>query len=253
MHYRFAGPDKPVKPALVLLHQNPSSSFEYEQLMAAVATDRLVYAFDTPGYGMSDAPPEPLHMTGYAASFSDAIDALAIIGPVDVYGFHTGALLAVELALLRSDKIGRVALTGIPMYPPEKRAELLAQAKDGPAPDEKGVATLSLLSRLWDYIVVQRDPRAPFDRAMRSFADKAMVLDRASWAYQGVWSYDYARLSALKLPTLLLQPDEQLRDASLAAAKLITNIKVRELPDLDRDIFEFAQERIAHELHNFFD
>lgn len=220
--------------------------------MAAVSTDRQVYAFDTPGYGMSDAPPEPLDMTAYAASFSDAIDALQIDGPLDVYGFHTGALLAIELALLRSEKVRRMALTGIPMYPPEKRAELLAQAKNEPTPDESGQVTLSLLSRLWDYIVVQRDKRVPFDRAMRSFSNKAMALDRASWAYLGVWSYDYARLSALKLPTLLLQPDEQLKDASLAAAKLITDIKVHELPDLDRDIFEFAQERMAHELHIFF-
>ncbi|MEO9599404.1 alpha/beta fold hydrolase [Parasphingorhabdus sp.] len=253
MHYRFAGPDQPAKPVLVLLHQNPSSSFEYEQLMAAVATDRQVFAFDTPGYGMSDAPPEPLDMAGYAASFSDAIDALNIDGPIDVYGFHTGALLAIELALLRSEKVGRLALTGIPMYPPEKRAELLAQAKDGPAPNESGEVTLSLLTRLWDYIVIQRDARVPLDRAMRSFADKAMALDRASWAYLGVWSYDYSRLDALKLPTILLQPDEQLRDASLAAARLISNIKIHEFPDLDRDIFEFAQERIANELHKFFD
>lgn len=252
MHYREAGPHSPTAPTLVLLHQNPSSSYEYELLMEALATDRRVIAFDTPGYGMSDAPPAPLDMADYAASFSDAIDNLGIEGTIDVYGFHTGALLTIELALLRSDKVRRIALTGIPMYPPDKRADLLKQAKDRPENDEAGTVILSMLSRLWNYVVVQRDKRVSLERSIRAFADKAWVLDRASWAYQGVWSYDYTRLPRLTTPSLLVQPDEQLLEASLAAAKLIPNITIRRLPDLNRDIFEFAQEKIAHELHHFF-
>ncbi len=252
MHYREAAPENPTAPTLILLHQNPSSSYEYELLMKAVSKDRRVIAFDTPGYGMSDAPPAPLDMAAYAASFSDAIDNLQVEGKIDVYGFHTGTLLAIELALLRRDKVGRIALTGIPMYPPAKRADLLRQIKEGPENDEQGTVTLSMLARLWDYVVVQRDKRVSLDRAIRAFADKAWVLDRSSWAYRGVWSYDYARLPGLNIPSLLLQPDEQLREASLAAAALIPDITIRHLPDLNRDIFEFAQEQIAHELCHFF-
>ncbi|ATW03381.1 alpha/beta fold hydrolase [Sphingorhabdus sp. YGSMI21] len=253
MHYREAAPEGPSAPTLILLHQNPSSSYEYELLMEALATDRRVIAFDTPGYGMSDPPPAPLDMAGYAAAFSDAIDALAIAGPIDVYGFHTGSLLTIELALLRSDKVARVAMTGIPMYPEEKRAELLRNAVETPANDDEGTAILSMLPRLWDYVVGQRDRRVPLERAIRSFADKAWMLDRSSWAYRGVWSYDYTRITGLTLPALLLQPDEQLREASLEAAALIPGITICHMSDLNRDIFEFAQERIANELRLFFD
>ena len=66
-----------------------------------MAADRRVIAFDTPGYGMSDAPPAPPGMAGYAAAFADALDAMGVAGPVDLYGFHTGTLLSIELAIAR--------------------------------------------------------------------------------------------------------------------------------------------------------
>lgn len=252
MHYRTAGRESSSVPTLVLLHQNPSSSFEYEQLIAAMGTDRRVIAFDTPGYGMSDSSPSPPGMAGYAAAFADALDALEITGPIDLYGFHTGTLLAIELALLRPDLVRRIALTGIPMYPAEARAAKLAEAEAFPAPDEQGTVIIDLLTRLWDYVVVRRDQRVPLVKATRNFADKAFALDRFTWAYRGVWSYDYDRLAGLSCPTLLLQPNEALRDVSLAAAELIANITVHELPLLDRDIFDHAAEHLADELRHFF-
>jgi len=250
MHYREAGPvDAPV---LVLLHQNPSSSWEYEPLIRALATDRRVIAFDTPGHGMSDAPPAPPGMAGYSAAFADALAAMAIAGPLDLYGFHTGTLLAIELALALPRQVRRLALTGIPMYPAPERARKLAEAEAFPAPDAEGTVILGLLEKLWAYVVAARAPGVPLDRAIRHFADKASILDRFTWAYRGVWSYDFTRLTALDLPVLLLQPHEALREPSLAAARLIAGCTVRDLPDLDRDIFDLAPERLADDLRTFF-
>ncbi len=251
LHYREAGEPVEGQPTLVLLHQNPSSSWEYEKLMEALAPHRHVIAFDTPGYGMSDTPPSPPGMAGYAEAFSDGLDALGLEGEVDLYGFHTGTLLAIELALLRRDKVRRIGLTGIPMYPEEPRAQRLKAAQETPEPDESGEVVLGLLKMLWDYIVVNRDKRVPLDRAVLAFSDKTYALERMHYAYLGVWSYDYSRLPELTQPVLLIQPHEDLLEVSLEAAKLIPNATVVELPDLDREIFEIAPERIAHELHNF--
>jgi pimeloyl-ACP methyl ester carboxylesterase len=252
MHYRAAG-SVSAKPVLVMLHQNPSSSWEYEPLIAAMARDRRVIAFDTPGHGMSDAPPAPPGMAAYAASFADGIAALGITGPIDLYGYHTGSLLAAELALALPAQVRRIALTGIPMYPLETRAKKLREAEEFPAPDEDGKVILDLLTRLWAYVVKARDPRQPLPQAIRHFADKAAILDRFTWAYRGVWSYDYARLAQIACPVLLLQPREALREPALAAAELIQGITIRDLPDLDRDIFDIAPEELARELRNFFD
>lgn len=258
LHYRTAGPDDETiasgisagQPAIVLLHQNPSSSFEYEPLIRSLATTHRVYAFDTPGHGMSDAPPAPAGMAGYAAAFSDALDALGL-ETVDLYGFHTGTLLAAELAILRPEKVRRTVMTGIPMYDAPTRARKLAEAKAFPAPDDDGKVILGLLQRLWTYVVTSRDSRVPLAKAVLNFADKAAVLDRSTWAYKGVWGWDFARLSLVPCPVLVLQPAEDLRAVSLKAAQVIPNAVVRELPDLDRDIFDIAPEILAHEIRTF--
>ncbi|MCJ1961898.1 alpha/beta fold hydrolase [Novosphingobium mangrovi (ex Hu et al. 2023)] len=257
LHYRSCGSAAPDRTPVVLLHQNPSSSYEYEALIEALGRDRLVYAFDTPGYGMSDAPPAPPGMAGYAQAFSDGLDALAesgeLTGKVDLYGFHTGTLLACELALARPDRVRSVALTGIPMFDEATLADKLAYAETFPTPDEDGTVIIDLLSNLWKYVVGARDPRVPLEKAVFNFADKANALDRFTWAYKGVWSYDYARLEMVEQPAFLLQPAEQIREPSLRAAARMQRCTVTEMPDLDRDIFDIAPERIANELCNFFD
>ena len=255
MHYREAGARREGQSSLVMLHQNPSSGWEYEPLMAALADRHHVIAFDTPGYGMSDKPPAPLSIEGYAESFADALEALeaeaTISGPIDLYGFHSGTLLAIDLAILLGPKVRRVALTGIPMYPSDKRAELHAVACEDKSPDESGEKVLSTLAYLWDYIVVQRDKRVPLDRAMLTFSEKTYALERMHWVYMAVWSYDYSRLAQITQPVLVLQPHEQLLEASRAAAELIANSTLVELPELDREVFEIAPERLADELHDF--
>lgn len=257
LHYRDAGPRDADRPAVVLLHQNPSSGFEYEPLIAELASDRRVIAFDTPGYGMSDAPPAPPGMAAYATAFSDGLDALAadglLDGPVDLYGFHTGTLLSTELAILRPDRVRSLAMTGIPMFPAEVARAKLSDAVDYPAPDEGGEVILSLLKNLYAYVVGNRDPRVPLARALLNYADKARVLNRFTWAYQGVWSWDFARLSLVTQPVLVLQSHEDLLENSREASKLLQKPTWRELPDLDRDIFDVAPELIAHELRAYFD
>lgn len=257
LHYRIAGPLDSPRPPVILLHQNPSSGFEYEPLIAALAGDRRVIAFDTPGYGMSDAPPAPPGMAGYAAAFSDGLDRLAaeglIAGPVDLYGFHTGTLLCAELAILRPDLVRRVAMTGIPMFPADEAAVRLRSALDHPEPDEAGTVILGLLERLYRYVVGERDPAVPLAKALLNFADKARVLHRFTWAYQGVWAWDFARLALVSQPVLVLQSHEDLLELSRAACGRLRDATWQELPGLDRDIFDVAPGRIAAALSAYFD
>lgn len=257
LHYRDAGPRDGARPAVVLLHQNPSSGFEYEALIAALASDRRVIAFDTPGYGMSDAPPAPPGMAAYAAAFADGLDALAadglLEGPVNLYGFHTGTLLCAELAIARPDRVRALAMTGIPLFPAEVAAAKLGEAVNYPALDEDGEVILTLLRNLYGYVVGKRDPRVPLDKAVLNFADKARVLNRFTWAYQGVWSWDFARLGLVAQPVLVLQSHETLLENARAASGLLRQATWRELPGLDRDIFDIAPELIADELRAYFD
>ena len=242
LHYVRGEPASgaPTAPPLILLHQNPSSTFEYKWLIELMAADRTVIAFDTPGYGMSDAPPGPLRAEDYAAVFSDGIDQLDLgEGNVDVYGFHTGTVFACELALARPDRIGRLVLTGVPYRTPPERAERLANIHAVPAPEEAGDGIFERLRWLWDFTVKGRHPGVSVERAADIFIDRARTLNRYWWPYDAVWRWPVEdRLPLIHQPVLILQPDEMLRDQSVNAASLLRNGSIQELPDLNRDVFE---------------
>jgi pimeloyl-ACP methyl ester carboxylesterase len=255
VHYRTAGEDGEHVPVL-LLHQNPSSSFEYEPLIRELASDRRVVALDTPGYGMSDAPPEPLSMEGYATAMAESLDAVGL-GPssaFDVYGFHTGALLAIEVALALPDRVRQVAVTGLPMRSAEERAELLAKAKNAPALDEEGEVALAMGRGLWNYVVAARKPGLSLERYGALWMDKYRALDKSSWAYVGVWSYDYDRMRRVTQPALLIQPDETIRDVSIEAIRLVPNHTIIEFPELERDVLDLPEgvSSIAAAMRDFF-
>ncbi len=259
VHYRTNGPVRDSgRPPLVLLHQNPSSSLEYTRLITAIGEDRLVIALDTPGYGMSDAPPAPLSMADYSACLGEALEGLLSDddGPVDLYGFHTGTLLAIEIALAIPQRVRRLALSGIPFHTPEERATRLSAAQAGVDLDEAGDVAVDLARRLWDYVVAARDPRAELAEAATMWMEKLRPLDRQSWAYVGVWSYAYEdRLPLLTHPVLLLQPDEIIAPQSIAAAALMPNARVERLDGFPRDIFHIPEgiTALADALRHYFD
>ena len=233
------------RPPLLLFHQNPSTSEEYRHLIAAMATDRIVCALDTPGYGMSDRPPAPLSITGYAEALVEGIDALGLAGglagsgPVDVFGFHTGTFLAIEVARLLGARCGRIALAGIPLRPDDERRLRLDQIHAVAPPTDDGEAIFARLRWLWDFLVTQRTPGVPIARAAEMFMERAKPLHRYWWAYEGVWTYPIEqRLAEIAQPVLVLVPDEMFAVQSRAAAAQMPDATVCELPALHREIFE---------------
>ena len=256
LHYLKGSPanGQSIFPPLVLLHQNPSSSVEYKYLVAEMAKDREVIAFDTPGNGMSDWPPEPQNMTGYAFAFADGIANLGLAknGPVDVFGYHTGTLLAAELAIIAPAKVGRVVMSGIPNRTDEQRVEHLRQIEEGPKLTEDGAQVLNQLHMLWEFVVVRRQPGIPLRRAVEMFTEKAKPLDRYWWPYIGVWTYDFkGRFPLIRQPVVILQPHEPLLEYSRAAAELMATSTFVELPDLERDVFDVGIPTFARELRNY--
>lgn len=124
MHYRHAGIRGSARP-LVLVHASPGSSVGVMNLMAAMSTDRRVIAPDTLGNGdSSGAIPEGADVRFFAGRLLETLDALGIEG-FDLYGTHTGASLATELALAHPERVASLALDGMGLYPPEFQHELL--------------------------------------------------------------------------------------------------------------------------------
>ena len=122
VHYRRAGDG----PCLVLLHQSPQSSLEYVALMKDWGRHFTVIAPDTPGYGSSDPiEGDGLTMADFADCVAEFIRALGI-RRTGLYGFHTGAAMAVETAARHPDLITAVAVNGYGAFNEEEQADLQA-------------------------------------------------------------------------------------------------------------------------------
>jgi pimeloyl-ACP methyl ester carboxylesterase len=85
----------------------------FRPVLRDLGRDRSVYAPDLPGSGESDAPEHTPVVADHAAAFVDLIDSLRL-KQVDVIGYQTGALAAVELALAKPEQVRRLILIGVP-------------------------------------------------------------------------------------------------------------------------------------------
>lgn len=109
----------------VLLHASPLSSAALEPLLVALGTDRPVVTFDNPGNGDSAAPSGVPEIWDSAAILGEGIDALGF-EDYDLYGTHTGALLAMEIAIARPKQIHRLILDGVTLFSEAETADYLA-------------------------------------------------------------------------------------------------------------------------------
>jgi pimeloyl-ACP methyl ester carboxylesterase len=107
------------KPPMLLLHSSPLSSQLMVKFATHLAATRDVIALDTLGQGDSCPPARPDAMMDY---FADATArALATLGDkyrtVDVFGTHTGARIAADLAIDRPQSVRKVVLDGMRRMP----------------------------------------------------------------------------------------------------------------------------------------
>ena len=139
VHYRTCGLDEiPSRLPLYMIHASPSSSLNLVPLMSKLGESRPVLAPDTLGFGDSPPPAQDVpNADGYAESVVRIMDALGL-ETCDVYGSHTGAHIASELAILYPDRVRRLVFDGIGLFPPEDRADFLANYAPEVHPDEFG-------------------------------------------------------------------------------------------------------------------
>jgi pimeloyl-ACP methyl ester carboxylesterase len=121
VHYRRAGNGPP----FVLFHSSPQSAGFVMPGLMPLAGDWTLIGLDTPGYGGSD----PLPMAAptavdYADAAAEAMTALGI-ACAPVYGTHTGAHIAMELAVRHPDRVAGLVLDGVSFNTPEEAQERL--------------------------------------------------------------------------------------------------------------------------------
>jgi pimeloyl-ACP methyl ester carboxylesterase len=123
VHYRRAGSG----PVVLLLHQSPSSSAELLPLMQRLAGEFTAIAPDMPGYGASDpCPGVSLSIEFLADRVAAFMDELGI-GSAAVYGFHTGASVALSLARRHPRRLTLAICEGLLCLEQAERREFLSR------------------------------------------------------------------------------------------------------------------------------
>ncbi|HEY3062857.1 MAG TPA: alpha/beta hydrolase [Chloroflexota bacterium] len=235
-----AGPRR----AVVLLHGSPRSSASLAALASALSEDRPVVAIDTPGYGDSDAPtwPEPdQSLTPFAAVIGEVIRALTD-GPVDVFGTHTGAALALELAIAAPELIHSVVLHGLPVFDDAERADLLEHyfPRLEPVWDGSHLLTAWHLCRnlllFWPWY--RQEPEATLRYPLVPEALHRDVLDLLkagpsyAWAYRAAFLLNtHVVLPRLQVAALLATtPGDPLQSHAARAQALRPDLAMVEVP-----------------------
>jgi pimeloyl-ACP methyl ester carboxylesterase len=170
---------------VALAHQTPRSWDEYRDVLPLLGREYDTVALDTPGFGASDLDPRAGDsIEHYADGLALLIDELGL-ERVALVGHHTGALVALEVAVRSPARVRAVVLSSAPLRSADERAAALA----GPGIDDVAERPDGAhLTELWR----RRLAFYPADRSdlLRRFvADALRVGSRAEEGHRAVNRY----------------------------------------------------------------
>jgi pimeloyl-ACP methyl ester carboxylesterase len=228
--YRRAGDG----PAVVLVHGGMADGRVWRQALADLAGEFTVVAWDAPGCGGSDDPPESFTLGDYADCLAGFIAALGLDRP-HVIGHSFGAGLALELAA---------------RHPSVPRSLVLVAAYAGWAgslPADEVEARLAASLALEEPFVPRSFPGL-FSDAMPPVAAEELIriMDDVRLAPSKTMIRAFARadlrpaLPAIDVPTLLLHGDADVRAPRSVAEHLHADIRGSRLvmlPGLGHELY----------------
>lgn len=252
VHVRIASPPQNIapRPSLVLFHPSPYSSSFYVEFMREMAKDRWVIAMDTPGYGDSDRPAAPPSIADYAENASRVLSALDVEGPVDVLGYHTGTLIAVEMAIQEPERIRRLVLPGVPFFTGKAQRD----AFETYAKPDTLEASGDHHDGKWAFASSGLAYGISLERAQEHFADMVQAMPESGHAYYGVFSYPgETQFPKLSQPSLFIAPEGSLLVETQAAQAITPNSELVVLSEYPHNVFDLGVPFIAELTRAFLD
>ncbi len=250
LHCRSWTPSTQARAPLLCLHAMPYSGLHFATLAPLLADRRQVICPDYPGYGGSDALPGAPTIPIYAGAVLDMIAALELSGPVNVLGFHTGCLVAAEMALQSPTMIGRLVLIDVPFFEPEIRAQRLSAVATPPGYD----ADPGSMAAAWEMNVSSKLDKLPIDRCMELLAEQLRTGTRAHEGFGAAFAYPAdERLASLRHDTLVIATHSSLNGPSHAAADCLPNARLENRTDLGPPVLDDGAPELAHLACRFLD
>ena len=162
VHYRQCG----VGPPALLIHASPTHSGMLLPELRYLGRFYTCYAFDSAGFGLS----QPLPLA--SMTLADLADATAAnmqalgLPACPVYGSHTGAAIALELALRHPQRVTGIALDGLAVFDDDECAAMIDASRT------RGTIGSSLESYVEDLPVDELGGH--FSRVWTRFRDQSM-------------------------------------------------------------------------------
>ncbi|MBM3503719.1 MAG: alpha/beta hydrolase [Alphaproteobacteria bacterium] len=238
MHYGAAGTRGSY---VFLLHTSPLTHAEYTGVVPILAERHRVVAFDNPGYGHSDPPPQPPTLADYARPIVAAIDSLTR-DRIVLVGTHTGAGIAVETTTgaLRG-RVSHLVLSGTPLFTPEERTYFRSRtvrpeaARDG-----------SHLAHAWERQVERWGEDTGMATLNWGIACGLWATDAARSPIFACTEYDMAgALARIDCPTLLLNGEgDPLLENDRRAAPLIPGARLSVVPSRNGPSLPYAEPKV---------
>jgi len=218
--YRTDGSGEP----LLMLHPSPGSSEEYLKVIPLLTNNFQVFAMDTLGYGLSDDPPRDYDISDYARSVVRLLDALGI-NKISIVGHRTGAIIAVEVAVIYPDRVDNLVLSGCPTLDKSGWPAFIKQINAPPEhfanqfeiPNDDGTFLKDYWQRDKD-----RNPQITAKNRLKSICSRLLTYARPHNAVITVMNYDVkSRLPLIKCPTLVTAGSKDPASALLEITQIL--------------------------------
>ena len=248
IHYYDNGSASDAVP-LICFHMSPYSGIVFEPFVAAIAGQCRAIAMDTPGFGNSAIPQSPPAIGDYARTLTAAIESLEI-PRVSLLGYHTGSLIAAEMAVQQPDFVDRLILVSAPIWEPQERA-------DNPLTKPRSITEDgSDLAAMWQESVRWSMKGRSLEMIARIFPERLVNPTCIHWGHAAAHRYDLAQsLAALAHPILILNPNDDLCQQTRRAAPYLTHpaSRILELPDYGHGFLDVFPSESAAMIWTFLD
>jgi pimeloyl-ACP methyl ester carboxylesterase len=207
IHYRTEGEGEP----LVLFHQAPMSSAEWDEVIPILSKHYRVIAPDMIGHGNSDDPPREYEMEDFTRTTLQFMDALDI-GRAVVGGNHSGAALALSIAINQPERVSKLIMSCEMLISSVEIDGFLAKLQKQPmSRDLPMTESGSFLAEAWDRYKAL-GPLSPLSVRFKPFILGQTARLRPYDAHYAVfrWMGKADRLSQVKCPTLVFGAEKDL-------------------------------------------
>ena len=228
---------------IMCIHLSPLSGIIYENFLEHISKKRTAIAPDTPGYGMSDGPPNPPIIDDYANAMFSLIDNLNF-GEIDIIGYGTGSKIAFQMGLIKPQKIKHVILISAPDYTSEEIKLMNEKLGRVIEPKDDG----SHLIKLWEQ--VKSFPKN--NQRMRVFPDHIRAGKRKPWGPRAAFSYSYKdKLNEFKPKLFVLNINNEITIPTRRLSKFLNKNNYLERLDWQHGFLDIYGEEFSKIVSQF--